>query len=128
MSRVASPTIVLGLGTFGCEVVERLRPLSDARTILLEADAAKPAGEHVARAVESAESLLGLSGLIESREPGDDRRPALDLFVVADLGEPEVAEGVPDLVRELGQRLEKRFSHIFGGHDQPNLTLSPVTA
>lgn len=128
MSRVASPTIVLGLGTFGCEVVERLRPLSDARTILLEADAARPAAEHVARAVESAESLLGLSGLIESRAPGDDRRPALDLFVVADLGEPEVAEGVPELVRELGQRLEKRFSHIFGGHDQPNLTLSPVLA
>ncbi len=128
MSRVASPTIVIGLGAFGADVIARLRPLADRQAVLLDASDAAATDEHVTRVLSSAEGLLGLSGLLGSREPGDDRRPALDVFLVADLGEPDVAKMAPDLIRELGRRLKARYSHIFGAHDQPNFTLCPVLA
>lgn len=127
MSRVESPTIVVALGAFGAEVSDRLGRLTSARTVVLELEHGESA-DAVARVVDAAESLLGLRGLLETRGPGDGRRPELDVFWVGDLGEAAVADALPELLLQVGRRLLSRFSHIFRGHDLAGLTLSPVLA
>lgn len=121
------PTLVVGLGAFGAEVCERLSALGGASR-LVTVDPAAPPTQTADLLIEHAEELLRLGRLLEARGPGDARRPALDVFVVGDLGEAPVAEHIAALMAEAGARLASRFSHIFRGHDLPNLTLCPVLA
>jgi hypothetical protein len=121
------PTLVVGLGAFGAEVCERLSAF-ESRPRSLRVDPTTPPEETAGRLIEQAEELLGLGRVLGSRAPGDGRRPALDLFVIGDLGEQAVADAISPLVREVGTRLAVRFSHIFRGHDSPNLALCPVLA
>jgi hypothetical protein len=95
---------------------------------LLEVAPDAPVAPLVAEVIAHAERELGLGALVASHAPEDDRRPTFDLIVVADLGEPKVAEAIPELVNQIGTRLLSRFSHIFRGHDLGNLTLCPVLA
>ncbi len=128
LTRVDGPTLVVGLGAFGSEVVARLRPRTGPRSVLLEVPPSAPAGPLTEEIIGHAERELGLGALVASHAPEDDRRPTLEVFVIADLGESGVAEAVPALVREVGARLLSRFSHIFKGHDLGNLTVCPVLA
>jgi hypothetical protein len=121
------PTLVVGLGAFGAEVCERLSAF-DTPPRIVRVDPSTPPEETAQRLIEQAEELLRLERVLESRAPGDGRRPALDLYLIGDLGEQPVAEAIAPLVREAGARIAARFSHIFGGHDSPNLALCPVLA
>ncbi len=128
------PTLIVGLGRFGGDVLERLRearvggpaPLS-RRQLLIACDPEAAVADHVAAIVGKAEGLLGLDAAFQAA-PGDERRPELDVFVVADIGDAAVARALPELVSVAGRRLLSRFSNIFPGHDLPNLTICPVVA
>ena len=131
---VGGPTVVVGLGSFGGVVLDRLRSAGVGaatslrpRQVLLALEPSGEVGEHVTQIVARAESLLGLDAAFDA-DPGDDRRPQLDVFVVADLGDAAVARALPELVTATGERLLTRFSNIFPGHDLPNLTICPVVA
>lgn len=123
---VDGPTLVLGLGAFGSEVVARLRPRAGPRTVLLEVEPDATIAPLVDEILGHAERELGLGALVASHAHDDDRRPTLDVMIIADVCEPGVAEAVPGLVSEIGARLLSRFSHIFRGHDLGNLTICPV--
>jgi hypothetical protein len=130
----SGPTLVVGFGSFGAEVLERLREIGVGgaapvrrRQVLVELSAEGETANHVAEIVSKAEGLLGLDAAFQA-DPGDERRPTLDVFMVADLGDDLVAASLPELVSAVGERLLVRFSNIFPGHDVPNLTICPVVA
>lgn len=123
---------MVGLGAFGADVVARLRAAGvggEERSqpfLTIAAEDADPAG-CARRIVGACEPLLGLSAAL-GRESSDGRRPALDVFVVASLGEEAAAKALPALVEAAGRALLGRFSNIFPGHDAPNLGICPVVA
>jgi hypothetical protein len=124
--KAGSAALIVALGGFATAVIERLRP-ARPRQVLLALDHSAEIGEHVAAIVQRAEGLLGFGAAVAT-DAGDERRPALDVFIVASLGDEGVAKLLPELVSLTAQRLLSRFSNIFPGHDLPNLTICPVVA
>ncbi len=129
------PTLVVGVGAFGAEIVERLEAAQQGRAgglglraVLLALRPAEPVAEQAQRIVREAEGLLGLGAAVRGSEPGDSRRPMLDVFLVGDLADAEVAERLPPLLGRAANALLRRFSNIFPGHDLPNLSVCPVVA
>lgn len=134
----SSPTLLVGLGQLGIEVLQRLDAavLSGRRKAELKPSqipiVLPPEGldesqrrAEVERIVGFAERALSLDAAMQ-REAGDRRRPDLDLFVVVDMSEAAAMDVAPGLVAEASQRLLERFSNIFRGHGLPNLTVCPV--
>lgn len=122
--------MVVALGGLGDEVAARLEEagFGVGRQILLRhPQAPEEPDAVVAGVVESAEGLLGFDAIV-SGEIGDERRPTLDVFFVADIAEERTAKALPAVVRTVAERLMSRFSNIFPIHDVPNLTLCPVVA
>lgn len=125
----SNPTLLVTLGRFGREVATHLREptAGQRRNIQLvmfpfEADSgadapgassAREPEDMVAEVEGCCRRLLDLAERISSSAPGDGRLPQVDLFVLADLGEPAVAPRVPGLVALLGERLRERFRPIF---------------
>ncbi|MBW2522966.1 MAG: hypothetical protein JRI23_02260 [Deltaproteobacteria bacterium] len=147
--RSNGPTLVVGLGEFGADIVDRLQrsklaggvratgepPPEDSPAAatasglgLLSFGAELSLAEQTERIVAQAEGVLGLAAAVERAAPGDERRPMLDVLLVADLAEDAVATRLPELLHAAGARLLSRFSNIFPGHDAPNLTICPVVA
>ena len=130
----SGPSLIVGLGAFGGEVLERCREVGIGgpapvrrRQVLLALEPDGDLGDHVAAIVRKAEGLLGLDAAFQA-DPGDERRPTLDVFVLANLGDEPSASALPELVSAIGEKLLHRFSNIFPGHDLPNLTICPVIA
>jgi hypothetical protein len=118
--------LIVSLGPFGRSVVERLKP-ARARQVVIPLDDDAEAAAQVATIVQKAEGLLGFGAAVAA-DHGDERRPSLDVFIVASLGDAGVDKRLPELVSSIAQRLLSRFSNIFPGHDLPNLTVCPVVA
>ena len=129
----SGPALVIGVGAFGRDVLEsaeehglsRPAPVR-RRRVLLPLDGQEP-DEDAATVAARVEGLLGLESAMQA-EPGDERRPSLDIFVVGDLGDPEVAERLPRLTAAIRSRLARRFSNIFRAQAMPGLTVCPVVA
>lgn len=119
---LSAPTIVLGLGAFGGEVVRRVEPLEIERLALLASDPEQEADTEqlVGRVLGAAEGLFGLDRALAGRDP------SLDVFVIVDLDEAGIAPRATALVEALGRRLLARYSHILGRHGARRLTLAPV--
>ncbi len=62
---------------------------------------------------EQAWSLLTLDHLLEYAPSADTLRPRMSVFVVADLGEPEVRQALPLVLETVATTILSRFSHIF---------------
>lgn len=127
---MSGPTLIVSLGAFGKDVLERLRGAEiggAGRPIWLTLPDDRPVAELVTTIVDEAEGLLGFDAAVQA-EPGDERRPTLDVFIVGSFGEDDVPARLVDLVTLSAERLRSRFSNIFPGHDMPNLTVCPVVA
>ena len=133
-ARGEGSTLCVGVGSFGAEILTRLASLwrrvepAHAPAVLLALGTELGPSEAAARVVGEAEKLLGLERAVRASGAGDASRPALDLLLVGDLGDAEVARALPAIVRESATRLLERFSNIFPGNDPPNLALCPVVA
>lgn len=127
---MSGPTLIVSLGTFGKNVLERLRGAEIGkarRPVMLALPDDAPVAELVTTVVEEAEGLLGFDAAVQA-DPGDERRPTLDVLVVGSFGEEHVPARLVELVSLSADRLRSRFSNIFPGHDLPNLTVCPVVA
>lgn len=71
--------------------------------------------------------LLDLSHFLETTGPSDTRGPRLDIFVIADISEPGVAELVAPLVERLAQGLRETFRPILRGGEGA-LAVCPMLA
>jgi hypothetical protein len=122
--------VVVALGGLGVEVAERLEEAGfgvGRQVLLRHPEAPESPDAIVAEIVGHAERLLGFDAMVTG-EIGDERRPSLDVYFVADIAEEAIAKALPAVVGAAGQRLMSRFSNIFPSHDVPNLTLCPVVA
>lgn len=131
---MSGPTLIVSLGAFGQNVLDRLHQAGvdqgarvRDRCVLLPLAIDEAVDGHVATVVARAESLLGFNAAVQA-DPGDERRPTLDVFIVGSFGDEHVPDRLVDLSRELSKRLLSRFSNIFVGHDLLNLTVCPVVA
>ena len=112
---VMNPTLLIGVGAFGREVVRRTARGGERIASLehLEVESARPAAEIVAEAKVRARALLDLGHFVASTAPTDRRGPRCDVLVVADLGEPGVAEAIAPLCAALAEGLRAEFHPIL---------------
>lgn len=117
-------SIVVAFGDMGAGVLERTGRPDDIA--VREPPSADP-GPSVVRVVAELRKRLDLARVVASSDPAESGAPIADVLVVADLGEPEVAEHLPAFVDKLRAQVLAELSHLFGPHN-PRFSLAALLA
>ncbi|MBI2892494.1 MAG: hypothetical protein HYY06_03015 [Deltaproteobacteria bacterium] len=117
-------SIVVAFGSLGARVLERVGQKGDLDLGPLPDE---DPGRQLLRVMDEACARMALGSVIQASDPADPGEPVLDVVVVADLGEPGIAERLARFIAALRARLLADFSHLFGAHN-PRFALCAVLA
>lgn len=127
--RVQSPTLLVGLGAFGRDVLARLSRDGEAvgGLALLQVGSDRSDEDVAAEAVTKIGAMLDLVRFVANTAHTDRRGPHCDLYLIADLGEDGSVDRVQPLCTALALAIRERFRPILGT-GAGALVLCPILA
>lgn len=114
----------MAFGELGARVLERAGRPGDVPIAEVPGPDPAPAA---ARVVTELRARLDLSRVVAASDPADAGAPGADVLLVADIGEPSMAEHLPGFVARVRALILDELSHLFGAHN-PGFSLDAVLA